>query len=174
MPRFDLDLVSQLPLRQAKLFAFLATRNGTAVNPAFYPCSPVDRFFATMQGIERRIAGVSVVFPFKPYASQLAFSSKLLSCLNNEQNGLLESPTGSGKSVALLSSLIAWRHRQQGRLDGEHARQKAERKEALVVEPVAKNKKKVKKLKRELAPRSTLGHAPTPSLLSWLPSLAFV
>jgi fanconi anemia group J protein len=54
------------------------------------------------------IAGVKLHFPFQPYPSQLAFMSKAILAFRNSTNALLESPTGSGKSLALLCAAIAW------------------------------------------------------------------
>ncbi|XP_055350656.1 Fanconi anemia group J protein homolog [Paramacrobiotus metropolitanus] len=52
--------------------------------------------------------GVQVQFPHKPYGSQIGLMDKVLRCLKNKENGLLESPTGSGKSLALLCSSQAY------------------------------------------------------------------
>ncbi|KAJ1794352.1 hypothetical protein LPJ59_004550, partial [Coemansia sp. RSA 2399] len=56
-----------------------------------------------------RIAGVPVHFPFNPYASQLDMMSHMIHALNRSQNSMLESPTGSGKSLALLCAALGWR-----------------------------------------------------------------
>ena len=54
------------------------------------------------------IGGVKVSFPAKAYPSQIAMMNKIISSLQRSQNCLLESPTGSGKSLALLCASLAW------------------------------------------------------------------
>ncbi|KAM9801201.1 Fanconi anemia group J protein [Neosynchiropus ocellatus] len=58
------------------------------------------------------IGGVKVQFPCKAYPSQLAMMNSILRGLNTGQHCLLESPTGSGKSLALLCSALAWQQAQ--------------------------------------------------------------
>uniref|UniRef100_A0A1X7UEY4 Helicase ATP-binding domain-containing protein n=1 Tax=Amphimedon queenslandica TaxID=400682 RepID=A0A1X7UEY4_AMPQE len=63
------------------------------------------------------ISGVPVRFPCKPYPTQLQMMSKIIQALNKSDNALLESPTGSGKSLALLCSTIAWqKHNYESKL----------------------------------------------------------
>ncbi|XP_021366020.1 Fanconi anemia group J protein homolog [Mizuhopecten yessoensis] len=57
---------------------------------------------------KRMIHGVQVVFPCKPYPSQFSMMEKVIKGIERKQNCLLESPTGSGKSLALLCSALAW------------------------------------------------------------------
>ena len=70
------------------------------------------------------------MFPFKPYASQLAMMDRVMQALKHSQNVLLELPTGSGKSLSLLCAACAWQEGeavalreevalQKGRSDGE-------------------------------------------------------
>ncbi|XP_076333405.1 Fanconi anemia group J protein homolog isoform X2 [Tachypleus tridentatus] len=73
------------------------------------------------------IQGVHVHFPGKPYSSQFAMMSKILCGLDRKQNCLLESPTGSGKSLALLCACLAWQRREE-----EYIKQK-EKEEELVL-----------------------------------------
>ncbi|CAG9823220.1 unnamed protein product [Phaedon cochleariae] len=54
------------------------------------------------------IRGVPVKFPFKPYDIQRDYMEKVLECLQKETNGVLESPTGTGKTLSLLCSTMAW------------------------------------------------------------------
>ncbi|EDV21730.1 uncharacterized protein TRIADDRAFT_30066 [Trichoplax adhaerens] len=54
------------------------------------------------------ISGVQVEFPYKAYPSQLSMMSKIIQGLQQRKHCLLESPTGSGKSLALLCSALAW------------------------------------------------------------------
>ncbi|KAG7279752.1 hypothetical protein CRUP_021368 [Coryphaenoides rupestris] len=61
------------------------------------------------------IGGVKIQFPCKAYPSQLAMMNSIVRGLNSSQHCLLESPTGSGKSLALLCSAVAWQQAQYGR-----------------------------------------------------------
>ncbi|XP_038160552.1 Fanconi anemia group J protein [Cyprinodon tularosa] len=66
--------------------------------------------------VEYTIGGVKVHFPCKAYPSQLAMMNSIMRGLNNGQHCLLESPTGSGKSLALLCSALAWQQAQFAKL----------------------------------------------------------
>lgn len=57
---------------------------------------------------EVNINGVNVCFPFKPYKVQEDYMSKVLECLQNAKHGVLESPTGTGKTLCLLCSSLSW------------------------------------------------------------------
>nr|CAD1821203.1 unnamed protein product [Ananas comosus var. bracteatus] len=64
-----------------------------------------------------RIGGVPVEFPYKPYGSQLAFMGRVISTLSRARHqghshALLESPTGTGKTLSLLCSALAWQQDQ--------------------------------------------------------------
>uniref|UniRef100_A0A8C1UKC5 DNA 5'-3' helicase n=1 Tax=Cyprinus carpio TaxID=7962 RepID=A0A8C1UKC5_CYPCA len=65
--------------------------------------------------VEYTIGGVKINFPCKAYPSQLAMMNSIIRGLNNGQHCLLESPTGSGKSLALLCSALAWQQAQFGK-----------------------------------------------------------
>ncbi|KAK6184015.1 hypothetical protein SNE40_006562 [Patella caerulea] len=62
-----------------------------------------------------KIAGVSVYFPCKPYPSQFSMMDKIIKGIERGQNCLLESPTGSGKSLAMLCSALGWQAEQLGK-----------------------------------------------------------
>lgn len=62
---------------------------------------------------EYTIGGVKVHFPVKAYPSQVAMMAKIINSLQKGQNGLLESPTGSGKSLALLCAALAWQRKER-------------------------------------------------------------
>nr|XP_046251810.1 regulator of telomere elongation helicase 1 [Scatophagus argus] len=72
--------------------------------------------------------GVTVNFPFLPYDCQKNYMSKVIECLQKKVNGVLESPTGTGKTLCLLCATLAWReqfrdtisaHKIAARLGGE-------------------------------------------------------
>ena len=66
---------------------------------------------------EYTISGVKVMFPMKAYPSQIAMMSKIIIGLQRGQNSLLESPTGSGKSLALLCAALSWQRKERERVD---------------------------------------------------------
>lgn len=55
-----------------------------------------------------KIKGVHFQFPFEPYPSQIEYMSSLITALNKKENALLESPTGTGKTLSLLIPAIAY------------------------------------------------------------------
>ncbi|MCJ8740108.1 hypothetical protein PDJAM_G00055150 [Pangasius djambal] len=69
--------------------------------------------------VEYTIGGVKINFPCKAYPSQLAMMNSIVRGLNHGQHCLLESPTGSGKSLALLCSALAWQQAQYAKSDQE-------------------------------------------------------
>ena len=56
------------------------------------------------------ISGYKVKFPLgkKPFPSQFSVMGQTLRALHTSQNALLESPTGTGKTLALLCSSLSW------------------------------------------------------------------
>lgn len=54
------------------------------------------------------IHNVEVDFPKDPYPCQVNYMQKVLQALSNGSNALLESPTGTGKTLSLLCSTLAW------------------------------------------------------------------
>ncbi|XP_040908015.1 regulator of telomere elongation helicase 1-like [Toxotes jaculatrix] len=55
------------------------------------------------------LRGVTVNFPFPPYDCQKDYMRKVIECLQRKANGVLESPTGTGKTLCLLCATLAWR-----------------------------------------------------------------
>ncbi|MBN3310348.1 RTEL1 helicase, partial [Amia calva] len=55
------------------------------------------------------LKGLTVDFPFTPYKCQEDYMNKVIECLQNRVNGVLESPTGTGKTLCLLCASLAWR-----------------------------------------------------------------
>ncbi|KAJ5078619.1 regulator of telomere elongation helicase 1 [Anaeramoeba ignava] len=58
---------------------------------------------------ENIIHEIPVLFPYEPYPTQLAYMGKVIKALQNSENALLESPTGTGKTLCLLCATLAWR-----------------------------------------------------------------
>jgi regulator of telomere elongation helicase 1 len=53
-------------------------------------------------------AGVPVQFPYEPYPCQIEFMKSVLGAVSTKQHALLESPTGTGKTLCLLCSTLAY------------------------------------------------------------------
>ncbi|XP_071452899.1 regulator of telomere elongation helicase 1 homolog [Hetaerina americana] len=66
------------------------------------------------------INGVPVNFPFQPYDVQVAYMSKVIECLQKGQNGILESPTGTGKTLSLLCSALGWMMLSKARIQAQN------------------------------------------------------
>ena len=66
-----------------------------------------------MNGLE--IDGTVIRFPYNPYNVQRLYMEKVLDCLKSKKFGLLESPTGTGKTMALLCASLAWLEAERGR-----------------------------------------------------------
>ena len=55
------------------------------------------------------IEGIDIYFPYKPYPPQEKYMEKVILTLKNKGNiSALESPTGTGKTLCLLCSVLAW------------------------------------------------------------------
>ncbi|KAJ1956686.1 hypothetical protein EC988_001217, partial [Linderina pennispora] len=55
-----------------------------------------------------RICGAQVDFPYQPYPSQLSMMNHMIRAMNAAKHAMIESPTGSGKSLALLCAALTW------------------------------------------------------------------
>ncbi|KAF8407028.1 hypothetical protein HHK36_006152 [Tetracentron sinense] len=56
-----------------------------------------------------KIRGIDVDFPFEAYDCQIVYMEKVIQSLQDKCNALLESPTGTGKTLCLLCAALAWR-----------------------------------------------------------------
>ena len=63
------------------------------------------------------IEDIEVLFPYKPYEKQITYMKSIIQTLNKKYNSdndnfkalaALESPTGTGKTLCLLCSILAW------------------------------------------------------------------
>lgn len=52
---------------------------------------------------------MEVDFPYDAYPCQLDYMTAVITALENSQNALLESPTGTGKTLCLLCATLGWR-----------------------------------------------------------------
>lgn len=56
-----------------------------------------------------KIKGISVDFPYEPYESQKQTMEKILTCMMEGSTGMIESPTGTGKSLSILCAVLAYK-----------------------------------------------------------------
>ena len=66
------------------------------------------------------ISGIKVKFPVKPYSCQMAVMNKVIQGCTKSENCLLESPTGTGKTLALLCSVLAWHDHHIAEIEKEN------------------------------------------------------
>ena len=58
----------------------------------------------------KNIEGIEIYFPFIPYPAQIDYMKKVILTLKNRGNiSALESPTGTGKTLCLLCSVLGWK-----------------------------------------------------------------
>ena len=54
------------------------------------------------------VQGITIIFPYTPYQSQIKYMETVIIALNKGHYAALESPTGTGKTLCLLTSFLAW------------------------------------------------------------------
>jgi regulator of telomere elongation helicase 1 len=59
------------------------------------------------------IRGVTIHFPFQPYACQVTYMTSVIAALQQSENALLESPTGTGKTLCLLCACLGYQQHQR-------------------------------------------------------------
>eukprot|EP00928_Gymnodinium_smaydae_P005278 TRINITY_DN11806_c0_g4_i1.p1 TRINITY_DN11806_c0_g4~~TRINITY_DN11806_c0_g4_i1.p1 ORF type:complete len:1009 (-),score=132.31 TRINITY_DN11806_c0_g4_i1:117-3143(-) len=62
------------------------------------------------------IGGIPVEFPYEAYECQLAYMAAVIKALEDGSNALLESPTGTGKTLCLLCAALGWRRQRERRV----------------------------------------------------------
>ncbi|CAH8845897.1 unnamed protein product [Trichobilharzia szidati] len=70
-----------------------------------------------MNGFEITIRGIPICFPHKPYGCQMSMMTRVVESLENKQNCLLESPTGTGKTLSLLCATLGWLEKKKNDLN---------------------------------------------------------
>jgi len=63
---------------------------------------------AVKNQVRVKIDDVEVLFPMKPYEVQIDYMTKVIQSCKQGQHALLESPTGTGKTLCLLTASLAW------------------------------------------------------------------
>ncbi|XP_038164925.1 regulator of telomere elongation helicase 1 [Cyprinodon tularosa] len=84
-----------------------------------------------------KLREVSIDFPFTPYECQKEYMSKVLQCLQERKNGVLESPTGTGKTLCLLCATLAWRERFRDTISARKIAERLKGKELFPDTPLA-------------------------------------
>ena len=76
--------------------------------------------FKSSEHQEIEIGDDRIFFPFSPYKQQEEFIRAMYGALGNKEHCLLESPTGTGKTLSILTAALGWLHNQhQQRLNGD-------------------------------------------------------
>ncbi|CAM6128768.1 unnamed protein product [Calypogeia fissa] len=88
-----------------------------------------------------KIAGINVNFPYKAYDCQLVYMERVIHALQQGCNALLESPTGTGKTLCLLCAALAWRNSLKPGLEEKEGRDPSSQNDPFSSPEVTKNKK---------------------------------
>ena len=72
------------------------------------------------------VGGVEVEFPHPAYDCQLAYMQKVVDALEGKTNALLESPTGTGKTLCLLCATLGWLEAKKGQDKAKEAEAEGE------------------------------------------------
>ena len=59
------------------------------------------------------ISDIEIDFPFTPYPAQIEYMEKVILSLQTKNNAILESPTGTGKTLCLLCATLSWQKVQK-------------------------------------------------------------
>lgn len=59
------------------------------------------------------VDNIPVHFPYEPYPGQIQYIEAVIRSLNGKHNAVLESPTGTGKTLCLLTATLAWLKRSR-------------------------------------------------------------
>ena len=66
-----------------------------------------------------KLGGYELYFPYTPYDVQSDYMHKVLMAVKDGENALLESPTGTGKTLCLLTAAIAALKQERDKEDGK-------------------------------------------------------
>ncbi|VDL97348.1 unnamed protein product [Schistocephalus solidus] len=55
-----------------------------------------------------QVGCIHVDFPYKPYPCQVSYMQNVIDALNERRHAILESPTGTGKTLCLLCASLGW------------------------------------------------------------------
>eukprot|EP00127_Corallochytrium_limacisporum_P001499 Clim_evm5s61 gene=Clim_evmTU5s61 len=78
-----------------------------------------DRCGSTKVVANLLLGGLRIKFPFKPYKVQLQMMTAMVKAMAKKENALLEAPTGSGKSMAIICAASAYLIEQEKTLAKE-------------------------------------------------------
>ncbi len=109
------------------------------------------------------IRGVEVQFPFKPYDCQLSYMEAVITALQTKKNALLESPTGTGKTLCLLCATLSWRESLRGELVARATKAEEEQRkvEAMPAEEVSTARRLRADLQQLAAEKASTENLPT-------------
>ncbi|XP_072934726.1 LOW QUALITY PROTEIN: Fanconi anemia group J protein-like [Epargyreus clarus] len=97
-----------------------------ALFPTFKENPPKMEHTTPKKLYTKTISGVNVKLPIEPYGCQVALMSRIIASIKKSENCLLESPTGTGKTLAILCATLAWQQQEQEEQNRIIVRQLAE------------------------------------------------